>query len=630
MCSRHHTHFDAPALLLSAAALCGVLIADARSFLEILLAVAIAVTALWTASNRMEAAKYFMPVCAAMALWTAFWAPNHIAPDYQLYKGIVTQCRTNEFSQSGIVECPQGRVSFVYGGMTPELAPGDSICFKASVSAPDRYHGIPFMAMHDMTNRASRVGGSVFLNDGTISVTGHSQSFRYKMTNLRRTLADATYASGLSPEASRLLVAACLGTGDADIEMKEQMRSMGLAHLLCVSGFHVGVIASIIAALLFPLQLSTYRRTKYFLIPVVVWLYALLCGFAPSVIRAGVMITTFYFLRYFQRKSLPLNALAISFVVVLIINPYWLFSAGFQLSFVAVAGILIFAVPLIERIGGPRKLAAIVLVPLFASLATLPVLLAWFHKVALLSVPFNIIGTIIFPVFMIAGIIAVIMWHIGIGGSLFCMIANKFYGLFTLILDELAATAEQWQFTAHPGCAAIILLSVALIFAAYALAKRRVVFAACSVAAVFLGACDIDHSPQAVIVVDNDNVHYCHADSSAFISRQDNAVARQYTSMFEGYGHFNIEAQNHPYAEILNKRILFLENNTQPRPCDILIVTPNFSGNLANAIEECTPSHITLSSRMPPRRRIAYQYTCREKGIATTMLSHRPLVIFPQ
>ena len=141
-----------------------------------------------------------------------------------------------------------------------------------------------------------------------------------------------------------VLKAILLGDDDTlDPDLRASYSSAGVSHILCVSGMHVGVIFMIINFLLKPLDLSRYSRIlKTVLVLTVIWLYAHITGLAPSVTRSATMFTFVAFGQHLQRNTNVFHSLFASLFILLIINQLLLFEVGFQLSYLAVAGIVLF------------------------------------------------------------------------------------------------------------------------------------------------------------------------------------------------------------------------------------------------------------------------------------------------
>ena len=185
-------------------------------------------------------------------------------------------------------------------------------------------------------------------------------------------------------------------------ELTEQFRSAGAAHLLAISGLHIGILLALTAGAAG--GLLGRRRGWYLLLPLAaVWGYALLAGATPSVLRAALMGSVYLAALAAGRPGSGLPALALAAAVMTALSPEILLRAGFQLSFAAVAGIFIaqavFGRWTASRGGGGgwrrlalRPVAALALISAAAALATWP-LVAWhFGTVALWGVPASLLA----------------------------------------------------------------------------------------------------------------------------------------------------------------------------------------------------------------------------------------------
>jgi competence protein ComEC len=164
---------------------------------------------------------------------------------------------------------------------------------------------------------------------------------------------------------------------DVPQRLYDGFRRTGSLHILALSGLHVAVIYGIIAGVL-----GFVRRpvVKFMLAAVVLLFYQFVAGFFPSLLRATVMILVGGTALLLDRDAEPLNILAISGIAIVSADPFQVFSLSFQLSFLALAGILAIG-PLVQRpLEG--RLPRIVLMPLAMSLgaqvATLPLVAATF------------------------------------------------------------------------------------------------------------------------------------------------------------------------------------------------------------------------------------------------------------
>ena len=189
-------------------------------------------------------------------------------------------------------------------------------------------------------------------------------------------------------EGKELAVASALILGykdSIDAQLKSAYSSAGAMHVLAVSGLHVGVIFFI-----FNFIFSFFEKIKYghiikgVLLIIILWSYALLTGLSPSVMRAATMFTFIVAAKMIDRNSSFFNTLAASALVLLIYNPLLIMEVGFQLSYLAVIGIVIIQ-PWINnwfnfRYWLPRKIWEITAVSIAAQIATFPLSLLYFHQ----------------------------------------------------------------------------------------------------------------------------------------------------------------------------------------------------------------------------------------------------------
>lgn len=204
-----------------------------------------------------------------------------------------------------------------------------------------------------------------------------------------------------------------LGDGDRQI-----YSAAGLAHLLALSGMHVGIIAMIVSFALWPLYVGRHNRTRLTLVMVALWAYGILTGFAPSVARAIIMATVYMAGRILERHSVSINSLCLAGMLILLFNPADLYSAGFQLSFSAVAGIILFF-PLLNRVDRRSHpvLYRVVSAPaLSVSAMILSGIVAafHFHSYPLLFLMSNLAVTPIVPIFVTSGAIVFVLHLAGV------------------------------------------------------------------------------------------------------------------------------------------------------------------------------------------------------------------------
>ena len=159
----------------------------------------------------------------------------------------------------------------------------------------------------------------------------------------------------------------------------------GTMHVLSVSGMHVGIVFFILNAMLGFLNRSKKLRIiRAMMIISFIWFYALITGFSPSVCRAALMLSFYVLGKGVSRSSNSYNLVAISAVLLLIYNPYFLFDVGFQLSYLAVLGLIYFYPKIYDlfyfRNWFGDKVWSYIALSCAAQLATFPLAMYYFHQ----------------------------------------------------------------------------------------------------------------------------------------------------------------------------------------------------------------------------------------------------------
>ena len=260
------------------------------------------------------------------------------------------------------------------------------------------------------------------ISDSHLKIVGHSPTLLTRMANLRRNLQFKVFNSQLSPGAQRFVVALILGNSNfIDKATRQEFSAAGVAHVLALSGLHVGFIALIIWWLMFPLDYLGLKKVRLVITLAAIVLFAVFTGLSPSVVRATIMIGFVFASQMIQRRSVSLNALSMAALVILVFTPSALYSVGFQLSFITVAAVLLFAnVPswLESKHRVVNSIWSTVIVSIVAMLATIALSAHYFHTVSFMSVLSNLLILPVLPIFMVLGAIFLLVIAAGLQWSL--------------------------------------------------------------------------------------------------------------------------------------------------------------------------------------------------------------------
>jgi competence protein ComEC len=160
---------------------------------------------------------------------------------------------------------------------------------------------------------------------------------------------------------------------------------------------HIGIIYS---SLLLLFSLLPSSKTKKIIEPIcilaVIWIFTLVAGAAPSVLRSAVMFTCIVFGKILNKNGNIYNTLAASAFIILVANPFYLWDVGFQLSYAAVAGIVLFFKPISNQLYFKnlllQKVWQLSAVSLAAQVFTLPLVVYHFHQIPLLFLFSNLVA----------------------------------------------------------------------------------------------------------------------------------------------------------------------------------------------------------------------------------------------
>ena len=242
---------------------------------------------------------------------------------------------------------PEQKKVILYLEQTDEargLAPGDEIVFRANLEPfrnfgnPDDFNYVGYMQIKGFAG-AGYVPGSDWQKTGrqVKNIPVMAQRFRAKALDFYRSF-------DLESDAYAFICALTLGYKvHLSNDLQEAFRASGTAHVLALSGLHVGIIYAVISLLFSFFGKSGYGfLVRQWLIITALWAFVFIVGMSASVVRAAIMLTLFSLGNLYHRDGFTYNSLAAAAFFILIFRPFSLFDVGFQMSFSAVFGILFF------------------------------------------------------------------------------------------------------------------------------------------------------------------------------------------------------------------------------------------------------------------------------------------------
>ena len=236
---------------------------------------------------------------------------------------------------------------------------------------------------------------------------------------------------------------------EMDAEMVSDFSKSGLVHFLAISGTHLAIIFWLILYLLKPIFPAKFRKIPIVLSLLFIWSFTIFIDYGSSVVRSCLMITAYYSFVLLQRKPDLLHAMAIAGFAILIFDTHQVFDVGFQLSFVAVFGIFWLNTPILKNLPRPKNkiqdfLFNVISVSLAAQIATLPLVIFYFHQYSFLSIVANVIIVPFSEIIIIFSLLMTVLFAFKLEFSWLSFIYEK---LVYFLLKSIHFFADQdWFF----------------------------------------------------------------------------------------------------------------------------------------------------------------------------------------
>lgn len=396
-------------------------------FVFLMTVFAIALTLWFTLKSRLVLKQLFLALSLILAsvvhfkLSAIYFPVNHVSkfthfknpvkvtgivvryPEPALKKVKLTVAVKKLFSANGVRDI-QGKILVSFKNKLSKYAYGDEVFLNGKLRpAPDRRNPGEF------DFRAFLAAQGIY---GVMTISEPSQIRRLSTGHgnwvMREVIAPAKnylqnfIQSQLPAREAALLQALLIGyRGEIPFELREAFTNLGVVHILAVSGLHVGFVMLIFMGLFGMFRLP-YRYRVLLTLGGLLF-YALLTNLKPPVVRASLMGSLLLTSTLFERKTDVFNVLALSALIILILNPLELFQAGFQLSFSAVLSI-VFLYPKFKSLFMPksrrsrfhdipivRHLLELLFVSMAAFFGTLPFMILYFNRLPNFALLANVV-----------------------------------------------------------------------------------------------------------------------------------------------------------------------------------------------------------------------------------------------
>ncbi len=287
-------------------------------------------------------------------------------------------------------ESSSGKVLLYFSkdSVTPAVHYGDLILVSQQLQ-PIRNSGNPGAFNYQRYAAFQQLYHQLFLKPKDWQATGRSEPhfFRAFLFNARSHVL-AILQQYIGNDSKELGIAEALLIGfkeDLDKDLVQAYSNTGVVHIIAISGLHLGLIFFVLTWLFNRTPvLKRSRHVKVVLLIACLWLFSLLTGGAPSVLRSAVMFTVIIIGKYYFKQSSVYNSLAASAFLMLCYNPYYLWDVGFQLSYLAVIGIVSLQGPIYRawfiKNKILRKTWEMASITIAAQVAAFPICIYYFHQ----------------------------------------------------------------------------------------------------------------------------------------------------------------------------------------------------------------------------------------------------------
>lgn len=485
-----------------------------------------------------------------------------------------------------------------------------------------------------------------------IACIGHRPTLLAQAASLRRQLVQKVLATSLSPDAQDLMIALLLGhSRQIDSSVRNRFSQAGIAHILALSGLHVGLITGLIWFLLFPLDYFRLKKLRLLLTLLSLLGFALLTGMSPSVVRATIMIGFTLLGIVLYRRSTALNAMCVSALLTLCVWPTAIYQAGFQLSYITVGAIVGFQGRLLPDANRKRRfwhwLWSLLSTSLIAMLATIMLTAYYFCSISPLSILSNVLILPVMPILMVLGAIFLLLAAIGLDWSMLNGCIELIYGYMNRVSAMVSSLPG-----AHYGGLYVTGLLAVLFYLGMAcliiwLMSRNIRWLLAALAVAVMSIAHLAwvgwRTPVNNLLVLNDYSStpiLWQDDGMTFAWLPDNRTAdrglfeQTHRRLLAHWGNDSVQwvdakasgtstfvrspwaFVNHQHILVLGKGIsrAWLEEINKTTSVDLLIVTKRYHGSLPDVVRACHPRLVLLSGDLPDDRHAAHLDSCRQLG----------------
>jgi competence protein ComEC len=417
-----------------------------------------------------------------------------------------------------------------------------------------------------------------------------------------------------------------------DADIISAYSSTGALHVLSVSGLHVAIVYFIFNWLLFFFDKIKHGTIiKAFLLILFLWFYAALTGLSPSVLRAATMFSFIIIAKAYNRNTNIYNTLAVSAFLLLCINPYLIMEVGFQLSYLAVIGIVYIQPKIYNWFEVNNWLLdqiwVITSVSIAAQIATFPLGLHYFHQFPNYFLFSNLIVIPISTAIVYLGIVLFVFAK----ATLIAGYLAQAFGWCVWFLNQSVLLIEKWPYSLLQGISISVfetwVLYAVIILFLYYFTNRKYSYLVAALALCVIIFCSqireqfYQYQQKKFIVYNvpkTSAIDFIHSKSNTLLT--DSAFAKNESGLLFRVKHnwwdlglnnnritsTNIKTNhlsiNNNFIQFFDKRIVLIDKKPKKKagsvtlPIDYLIISKNPKTNIVELLKKFHPTIIIFDS----------------------------------
>lgn len=545
---------------------------------------------------------------------------NFLVKETNSIKGVIIESlKPNEFYNRYIIEIDSfeqqkssGKILVYFSKKNKDtLQIGDRILFQNSIKPiqknynPDTFDYSKYMANQNVFHQTK-----CFENDYIIS--GKVKNFSFYIDKLRQKLVHSFDKHHFSTRTKSIVNALLLGQKQQiDSTTLNDYKNSGVIHVLAISGLHIGIIYAFFNFIFgFLNRFDKGKTIKLFVILFLLWVFALVSGMSPSITRAVTMFSLIAIGTFLNRKNYLFNAVAGSFLILLVYNPMYLFDVGFQLSYAAVVSILLFQ-PYYQKFYPSKNKVIIYIADLFlvsfaAQLGVLPLMMLYFKQIPTLFIVANLVVIPVATAVLILGIITLALNFIL---PSLALIFGKIISFLVDFMNDYIHWLSSFNeyviknITFTPWLAfALYAIILSIIYWIYNPKNKRLLYVLISIIcfqiAYFTTKKEIFDTKELVIFNHKESIIATFENKKIVVYSNDSLIRDNQNIKEYATAKFNPEVEFHPLENVLffkNKKILIVDENTvyntSTKP-DIVIIRQNSRINIERLIQTTSPKII--------------------------------------